>query len=128
MRMNDFYFPQPFGQYSQPVQRGRREALFVNDAASAGRLQLLPGESALALDYTRDILYFVQADASGSIAVREFEYRAREEGVEGAGFVTRADVEAIVADALGRFGENEHDKADAGTGGEQRGAAIRRAG
>ena len=124
--MNDFYFPQPFGQLGQPQQR--REVLFVNDAASAGRLPLLPGESALALDYTQDILYFVQADAAGSVAVREFEYKPREPPVDATAgathdYVRRDEVEEIVAAALERWGD-EHDKADAGDGsGHGRGAA-----
>ena len=130
--VNDFYFPQPFGQYGQYGQYGqtpqpqRREVLFVNDAASAGRLPLLPGESALALSYTDDVLYFVQADAAGSVAVREFEYRPRDGGGDGAGYVTRADVEEIVSEALGRL-VDEHDKADAAAGGQgQQAAAGRR--
>lgn len=131
--MNDFYFPQPFsGQYGQFGQQ-RREVLFVNDAASAGRLPLLPGESALALDYTKDVLYFVQADAAGSVAVLEFEYRPREPAVDAAAgashdYVRRDEVDAIVGEAIERW-RDEHDKADAGAtaGPGQQGAAPRRA-
>lgn len=133
--MNDFYFPQPFGgQYGQYGQTGqapqRREVLFVNDAASAGRLPLLPGESALALNYTDDILYFVQSDAAGSIAVREFEYKPREQRADTTAgatndYVRREEVEAIVCEAVERW-RDEHDKADADAAGGQQAAAGRR--
>lgn len=133
--MNDFYFPQPFGQYGQfgqQPQPQRREVLFVNDAVSAGRLPLLPGESALALNYTQDILYFVQADAAGSVAVREFDYVPRGTPADAAtgasaDYVRRDEIDALVRGALERCGD-EHDKADAAAGGQgQQATAGRRA-